>query len=646
MKSVITFFLFFLLISVSNLQSQSLFMDIYPGSSTSAVDHFTVMPSGVMMFIARNATDGVELWQSDGSVAGTNMVKDIYPGSNPSYPLIYHEYNGEIFFRANNGTNGYELWKSDGTLAGTQMVVDTWPGSSNAVPLTTNGFVIAEAGGLMVMPLSNGTTANGTELYVSDGTAAGTVMLKDIYSGTGSSGPKDFIEIGNNVIFTAYEYDATTGTGTARELWITDGTSGGTNLIKDINPGVGSSTPQDLYKVGNSVIFSADDGTNGRELWRSDGTLAGTYMIKDINPTGSSDPESFLKVGSNVLFFADDGVNGAELWKTDGTTAGTVMVMDINPGAGDSKYIIPYSKEMDGYYYFNGTDGVNGTEPWRSDGTAAGTHMIKDIRAGQYGSNPSGFFAHDGIVYMSAYDPTDGFELWITDGINAVQHMSFQAGVSCGCPADFTFFNNLIFFTADDGSTGREMWSMDPTTIAILPVELLDFQANALSNGQVLLEWSTASELNNDYFVIERSKDGNNYEPISKIMGNGTTQEVKRYETTDYQPLNGKNLYRIKQVDFDGTAHYSHIAVVNLTQSRHFSLGPNPVTNQLSVQLPLSDKSTKIRLLNMAGQTLRSEFLPAGQREWKIQLGSVSPGIYLIEVDQQGFIFREKFVKQ
>jgi ELWxxDGT repeat protein len=213
-------------------------------------------------------------------------------------------------------------------------------------------------------------------------------------------------------------------------------------------------------------------------------------MLKDINPGGSSNPEGFTMVGSEVFFFADDGVHGEELWKTNGTTAGTVMVQDINPGASGSAYIIPYYTEMNGKFYFNATDGVNGTEPWESDGTAAGTRMLYDIRSGQFGSNPNGFFGYNGVVYMSAYTTTDGFELWATDGSETSQIYSFQTGTSCGCPADFTFFNSKIFFTADNGFSGREMWSMDPL-FDVLPVEFGSFEAHALADGTVKLDWIT-----------------------------------------------------------------------------------------------------------------------------------------------------------
>jgi ELWxxDGT repeat protein len=105
-------------------------------------------------------------------------------------------------------------------------------------------------------------------------------------------------------------------------------------LIKDLNPGVNSSSPIDLKVAGGAVYFQATDGTHGRELWKSDGKAAGTAMLKDINPAGDSLPSEFTVLNGALYFVANNGSSGVELWKSDGTAAGTVLVKDVNSNSG------------------------------------------------------------------------------------------------------------------------------------------------------------------------------------------------------------------------------------------------------------------------------------------------------------------------
>jgi ELWxxDGT repeat protein len=207
-----------------------------------------------------------------------------------------------LFFAANDGVNGLELWKSDGTAAGTVLVKDINPGSSGSYPrnLTVMGntlFFTADDG------------VNGNELWKSDGTAAGTVLVKDINPGSSGSYPRNLTVMGNTLFFAAD--DGVNG----NELWKSDGTAAGTVLVKDIRPGSSWSYLRYLTAVGNTLFFAANDGVNGLELWKSDGTAAGTVLVSDIRP-GSKDsiPGNLKVVGSTLYFTADDGVNGRELW--------------------------------------------------------------------------------------------------------------------------------------------------------------------------------------------------------------------------------------------------------------------------------------------------------------------------------------------
>ena len=289
------------------------------------------------------------------------LVSDIVSGSVSSYADRLTAVDNTLYFRANNGQNGFELWKSNGTSSGTVMVKDIYPQSSGG---NSNPNYLTEMGGTLYFSAMD-TTNNGHQLWKSDGTTFGTVMVTAINSG-GTANPgihtDGFVVMNNNLYFSAN--DGTNGV----ELWKSDGTASGTVMVKDINSGSAESfsyTPAVKPVVmNNELYFQAKDGTSGFELWKSDGTSSGTVMVKDIQ-TGSNSgaPSSLTVVGNTLYFTANDGTNGVELWKSDGTTSGTVMVKDIYSGSGSGypSYLTAFGSTL----YFTANDGNNGYELWK-----------------------------------------------------------------------------------------------------------------------------------------------------------------------------------------------------------------------------------------------------------------------------------------
>ena len=119
-------------------------------------------------------------------------------------------------------------------------------------------------------------------------------------------------------------------------LWKSDGTAAGTFLLKE-KEGSFTLSPELLIAVNGLLYFTGNDDVHGLELWKSDGTSAGTVLLKDIyTGSNSSDINAFAKVGNKLMFSANDGINGNEIWVSDGTEAGTKMMQDIEPGSGSS----------------------------------------------------------------------------------------------------------------------------------------------------------------------------------------------------------------------------------------------------------------------------------------------------------------------
>lgn len=197
-------------------------------------------------------------------------------------------------------------------------------------------------------------------------------MVRDINTDAAlSSAPSDFIVVDGKLFFVAE--DRTSG----RELWTSDGTEAGTVRVKDIRPGPGASSIEQLTNVDGTLFFAASDGTSGKELWKSDGTEAGTVLLDVLPGPDSSSPTGLTNVNGTLYFSAIDPTGGRELWKTDGTASGTLRVKDIWPGASSSTPAI--LGEFDGTLFFSATDGTSGRELWKSDGTEAGTVRVKDI---------------------------------------------------------------------------------------------------------------------------------------------------------------------------------------------------------------------------------------------------------------------------
>ena len=343
---------------------------------------FTVFNSA-LYFTAVNSVDGRQkLWKTDGTSAGTVLVKDIYtPAISSSYPN-FTVFNGALYLAADDGVNGLELWKSDGTDAGTVLVKD--------INTTTDGarsypFGFTELNGVLYFQADDG--VHGSELWKTDGTAAGTVLVKGIntttdpYPGSWSSNPLSFIGFNGALYFQAD--DGVHGV----ELWKTDGTAAGTILVKDINTAPGPipqpSNPAAFIVFNGALYFKANDGVNSGDFWKTDGTAAGTVRVQDI--TGASFIDSHgLIVFSGALYFTTENGNSYDLWKTDGSTVGTVLVKNftsVSPYPWGTAYPFNFT-EINGVLYFQADNGINGRESWITDGTAAGTQLLKDICPG------------------------------------------------------------------------------------------------------------------------------------------------------------------------------------------------------------------------------------------------------------------------
>ena len=435
-------------------------INVLDGSSPSG---FTLVPgTNRIVFVANDSAAGAELFVTDGTGAGTSLVKDILPGGIGSNPtgFVANSTLGVVFFAANDGTNGAELWKTDGTLAGTVKLPDINPGVGSSSPTS-----LVSLGGEVLFSATDGTT--GLELWKSNGTTV--TQVKNINPAGASSSPANLTTLGTKVLFGAT--DGTSG----RELWVTDGdnlTPANTFSLADISAGATGSNPNILGVIGSTLYFSANDfpGANGRELWKTDGTSLGTVLVKDIKPGATSsinpalDATGAAVFGGSLYFPADDGTNGIELWRSNGTALGTTRVTDINTG-GDSLSATKAIQAIPSGVVFLADNTTIGFEPYFYDGTAT-TNLVdarplgsSDWSVTAVAGARAFFNLNDGVV-----GGQHGRELWTTDGT-----VGGTGIVVDGNPAGDGMQNvlavagGIVFFSVDPGNSQVEPWRVDGT---------------------------------------------------------------------------------------------------------------------------------------------------------------------------------------
>ncbi len=441
--------------------------------------------NGTLFFSAFDAEHLRELWKSDGTVEGTVLVADISTDpSNPfgSSPFELTNVNGTLFFVANDDLHGFELWKSDGTAEGTVLVKDITPGPDG------NISAISELTAVGSTLFFSAIDDKGVELWKSDGTEEGTMRVSDIAPDDASSVPQSLTNVNGTLFFVAN--DQVHGL----ELWRVDPVTGAVLMLRDIASDMFDSGPADLTAVDGTLFFSATDEEHSRELWKSDGTVEGTVFVKDINPNVfsgttvalSSDPRFLVNFNGTLFFSADDGELGHQLWMSDGTEEGTVLVKEVSVG------FISFGPEfltvVNDTLFFVGEDAEAGYELFISDGTTEGTQLLKDIRPLSLEGNDS--FAEnltnvDGRLYFTADDGTTGPALWTSDGTTAgtmlvsdIEPDEFGLG-----PTQLTSANGLLFFTADDGTNGNELWVLTPPAVAPPPNVTLSLSSATLAEA-------------------------------------------------------------------------------------------------------------------------------------------------------------------
>ena len=596
----------------------ALVQDINPGNSSSNLTE-SILLGTKLIFNCDNGVLGNELCILD-TVGNTLQIVDIDTGGGSSYPSEPIELNSKVYFTAYSSATGKEIYQTDGTPAGTAILTDLNSGAGDGIPSTPQFKLLSSK----IFFVGN-TPATGFELYITDGTSSGTVLLKDINPGVISSDPASFSVSDNKLVFTA----STVTDG--REVWISDGTPSGTVLRANIDgaPTDSMSSSDPLLTLGTKAFAPATTVTEGTEvftvdlnsgatdklsnfipgkleatsyafnpglannvyiyspssysslpsgvIYLSDGTVGGTRLhpgsFSSFN--SSSTPLPLGTISGKVIFAANDGSSGYELWSTDGTAAGTSRIVDLNVGSNWS--VLPQHggavvTTMTGtYLFFIGVDAAHGAELWRTDGTPAGTVVVADIVPGPdsafefYGpSNPTTLVATTNKVIIVAETPAQGKELWVSDGVTTNIISDLNPGPASSIGTDFYGIYvpgaEQLYFSADDGSgtRGEELYYSNGSFI-LLATDInpgaagsspRDFKLSSLATG-LFFSAETVANGREPYFDntamttflgdLNPGASGSNPTEFEDLTDGVNTY----YYVSANLPATGKELYRI-----------------------------------------------------------------------------------------------------
>jgi ELWxxDGT repeat protein len=509
---VILFQLLVLAFLSASSQQAEMLKDINPGPDGSYIIHMTPLGNKAV-FNATNSGSNFEPWITDGTEAGTFMLKDINPGvasgSSAGPMVVCHN---EVYFSADDGVHGSELWKTDGTPEGTRMVIDLFPGSQGSHP----GDLIVFNDTLFFNAFS---PEYGDELWKTGGDSTSTWLVADIAPGTASSSPCYLFATDNWIYFARensnglyHSYGTPSNTGLLyqdviigqlddafftlyagavyfRGTDVTGPDAKGTQLWRIINNEVQRVTeivsaeadldPMHLTVAGDKLFFIGEQYPYGEELWFYDGLAP--QMLKDINPSGHGNLGGFItEYKGKLVFSAGEASTGVELWVSDGTPDGTILVSDIYPGMissgvvspvkiGDTLYFSaddgtggeiwkllspdglpskftditnggawgPELARLGGRFIFSASDAVAGTELWKMNSPGLGTNPFEPDAGSLISPNPSGDFLQITLpcnfelpAELTIYD-TRGREIASQTLVERNERLS-PAGMNCG----------------------------------------------------------------------------------------------------------------------------------------------------------------------------------------------------------------------
>ena len=396
-------------------------------------------------------------------------------------------------------------------------------------------------------------------------------------------------------------------------------------------------------KYGIDGVIDAYAGTTHDVIQNTSG-LRGSIPLGNsgTNETSAGDVRGYsiqVTFASHLTIYAKDVTVNMNSINTRGSAFESTSLVFLNESG------TAYGTATFDGYYGSGSGGASNSSctapaagtPWTTSGkgvfVAASTGTVDrtdpcNTAAGTSGPDDGKDVAAVADAGLANSDKVGGF-------VFTVYLEDVAATINAGSPAPT---NTSTSFTST-------LNGMTIAAAALLPVSLVDFEARE-KGMQVVLNWETGSELNNDFFEIQRSIDGKAFKTIGKILGNGTSNTANLYSYQDKNPLPGIQYYRLKQVDFDGKFSHSEIKSVNFTKETITRIFPTDASEEITIVTPALEERTSYRIANSFGQIVQEGDLELFVKQQKLSIGQIPTGIYFFQIGNTTNANAMKFFKK
>jgi len=408
----------------------------------------------------------------------------------------------------------------------------------------------------------------------------------------------------------------------------------GSNIDQYVNGATsGSSTMND--PLAEWVDFGI--GCQGDEGWNGDVAEVIAYNT-GLNRAQQVIVENYLAAKYNLSIsndFYDEDDNGDYDFEVAGIGQIGVSSQTNSQGTGIVRVLNPTGLQNNEFYIFGHDNGVLlGTNT--TDVPSTVDSRLERVWRGSETGNITSFDVQFDLTGLGSVTASDLVLLVDSDDDGQfIDEATIGSATSVG--------GNVYQFSGVTGLNDNVRFTLGTSNSSAtpLPITLVDFQATAFQHS-VVINWTTSSESNNDYFTVERSKDGTDWEEIGKIQGSGTSSENKTYSLTDNKPVSGLNYYRLKQTDFDGATEVFRPVSVEIYQTHPVKLYPNPAND--IIYMEYGGEGFRYALFNQLGQLVNVEELSSDFHSVKLDLSQLNEGIYYMKLWQNDRSENKKLV--